>query len=164
MVHFNAGIRFTFSFFPFIGPLGAGKDVIYCWNLHVFFKEGCSLKQSNAHGYRNHRQELKISPGLIQACWELGGDGFSHCHAAKLHVQFWNYTSSLQSTTPLKFLCFWPTSLQDLHTLVHVPSLIFWPIWRLTYLFYCFITKSRDCSVLSPRQPSDLLWHQAYRF
>lgn len=51
----------------YIRPWVAGKEVIYSWNLHIFFKEGYSIKQSNACQYRAHWNELKTSQWLIQA-------------------------------------------------------------------------------------------------
>lgn len=60
-----------------------------------FLKKGYLLKQSKAHGYTHHRHELKISLWLIQACWELRGDGFGHCHAAECPSRISHLPSSL---------------------------------------------------------------------
>lgn len=68
----------------YIRPWVAGKEVIYSWNLHIFFKKGYSIKQSNACQYRAHWKELKTSQWLIQAYWELRRDQIGHCYVGEL--------------------------------------------------------------------------------
>lgn len=134
---------FYLSFFPLHQSIrGRERCDLLLKFAHFFLEEGYSLKQSNAHGCRHHWHELKISPCLIPACWELRGDGFGHCHAAEL--PFWNYTSSsLHHVTAVltnqsagsAYPGSYPALFSDQFADEHTTS-----------------TKSRDCSVLSPLQ------------
>lgn len=125
---------FTFSFFPFISPSGAGEDVIYFINLHIFFlrkaihsnrampmdTDTTGMNWKYPHGWfkpAGNSEEMGLATAMTLNC----PSGTAHFPSSPLH-----HHSFFTSDPPAYRICIpWPTfpvlfseQFSDEHTLL----------------------------------------------